>query len=69
MKISARNVLKGKVKTIIAGAVNAEVVIELAGGETITSIISMSSVKGLELLEGKEVYGIIKASNVMVAVE
>lgn len=69
MKISARNVLKGKVKTIIAGAVNAEVVIELAGGETITSIISMSSVKGLELLEGKEVYGIIKASNVMVAVD
>ena len=69
MKISARNVLKGKVKTIIAGAVNAEVVIELAGGETITSIISMSSVKGLELLEGKEVYGIIKASNVMVAID
>ena len=69
MKISARNVLKGKVKKIIAGAVNAEVVIELAGGETITSIISMSSVKSLELKEGKEVYGIIKASNVMVAVD
>lgn len=69
MKISARNVLKGKVKKIIAGAVNAEVVIELAGGETITSIISMSSVKSLELGEGKEVYGIIKASNVMVAVD
>jgi molybdopterin-binding protein len=69
MKISARNVLKGKVKSIVAGAVNAEVTIQLAGGEEITSIISMSSVKSLDLKEGKEVYGIIKASNVMVAVD
>ena len=69
MKISARNVLKGKVKIIVAGAVNAEVTIQLAGGEEITSIISMSSVKSLDLKEGKEVYGIIKASNVMVAVD
>ena len=69
MKISARNVLKGKVKSIVSGAVNAEVTIQLAGGEEITSIISMTSVKGLELKEGKEVYGIIKASNVMVAVD
>ena len=38
MKISARNVLKGKVKSVIEGAVNAEVVIELKGGETVTSI-------------------------------
>ena len=69
MKISARNVLKGKVKSIVSGAVNAEVTIQLEGGEEITSIISMTSVKGLELKEGKEVYGIIKASNVMVAVD
>ena len=61
MKISARNVLKGKVKSIVAGAVNAEVTIQLAGGEEITSIISMSSVKSLDLKEGKDVYGIIKA--------
>lgn len=47
MKISARNVLKGKVKSVIEGAVNAEVVIELKGGETVTSIISMSSLKTL----------------------
>jgi molybdopterin-binding protein len=59
----------GKVKIIVAGAVNAEVTIQLAGGEEITSIISMSSVKSLDLKEGKEVYGIIKASNVMVAVD
>jgi molybdopterin-binding protein len=69
MKISARNVLKGKVKSVIEGAVNAEVVIELKGGETVTSIISMSSLKTLEIKEGKEVYGIVKASNVMIAVD
>jgi molybdopterin-binding protein len=69
MKISARNVLKGKVKSVIEGAINAEVVIELKGGETVTSIISMSSLKTLEIKEGKEVYGIVKASNVMIAVD
>ena len=69
MKISARNVLKGKVKSIVSGAVNAEVTIQLTGGEEITSIISMSSLKTLEIKEGKEVYGIVKASNVMIAVD
>jgi molybdopterin-binding protein len=69
MKISARNILKGKIKKIIPGAVNSEVIIETAGGETIVSIITKESIDGLELKEGKEVYAVIKASNVMVAVD
>ncbi len=69
MKISARNVLKGKVKKIIAGAVNDEVIIQIAGDAEIVSIITRESVKSLGLKEGKEVYAIIKASNVMVGVD
>jgi molybdopterin-binding protein len=69
MRISARNILKGTVKKIIPGAVNSEVIILTAGGEEIVSVITKESVEGLELREGKEVYAVIKASNVMVAVD
>lgn len=69
MKISARNVLKGKVVRVVKGAVNAEVTIELPGGTRIVSIITNSSVESLGLAEGKEAYAVVKASNVMVAVD
>lgn len=69
MKISARNMLKGTVKRINPGAVNSEVIIETAGGETIVSIITKASVDSLELAVGQPVYAVIKASNVMVAVD
>jgi len=41
----------------------------LPNGVEITSVITKSSVKNLELKEGKEVYAVIKASNVMIAVD
>jgi molybdopterin-binding protein len=69
MKISARNQLKGKIKNITKGAVNSEVTLELAGGLEIISIITNSSVKNLGLKEGKEAYAVIKASNVMIAID
>ena len=69
MKIRARNILKGKVATVVHGAVNSEVTIELPGGAQLVSIITNSSVKNLSLNEGKEAYAIIKASNVMVGVD
>ena len=69
MKISARNVLKGKVVKVAKGAVNSEVVLELPGGATIVSVITNSSVESLGLKTGKEAYAVIKASNVMVAVD
>ena len=69
MKISARNALKGRVKKINAGAVNNEVVIELAGGTEIVSIITKASSDKLKLKKGAEVYAVIKASDVMVGVD
>lgn len=69
MKLSARNILKGKVVKVVKGAVNAEVTIELPGGERLTSIITNTSVENLGLAEGKEAYAVIKASNIMVAVD
>ncbi len=69
MRISARNILQGKVKKIVTGAVNAEVVVELPGGQQIVAIVTLSSVKSLGLREGMEACAIIKASNVMIGVE
>jgi molybdopterin-binding protein len=69
MIVSAKNQLKGKIVEISLGAVNSEVVIELAPGIEITSIITKSSAENLQLAEGKEVYAVIKASNVMVGIE
>ena len=69
MKISARNVLKAKVKKVTHGAVNSEVVVQLQGGIEIVSIITKSSAERLGLSEGKDVYTVIKASNVMIALD
>jgi molybdopterin-binding protein len=69
MKVSARNLLKGKVKRITIGAVNAEVEVELGDGQKVVSIITINSVKSLGLEVGKQVYAMIKASSVMIAVD
>ena len=69
MKLSARNILKGKIVKIIKGAVNTEVTIELPGGTLLVSIITNTSVDSLGLKEGKQAYAVIKASNVMMAVD
>ena len=69
MKISARNMIKGKVKQIHPGAVNTEVVVELLGGQEIVSIITKQSAEALGLEKGKAVYAVIKASSVMIAVD
>ena len=69
MQLSARNVLKGKVKSIEHGAVNSEVAVELAGGAEVVSIITKTSAEALGLKKGKKVYAVIKASNVMIGVD
>ncbi|HYA94599.1 MAG TPA: TOBE domain-containing protein [Thermodesulfobacteriota bacterium] len=69
MKISARNVFKGKVKTVKHGSVNSEVTIGLPGGVQIVSIITKKSTQSLRLSKGKQVYAIIKATNVMIATD
>jgi molybdopterin-binding protein len=69
MEISARNSLKGKVKKVSPGAVNTEVVVEIASGIEVVAIITKESAERLGLAAGKEVYAIIKASDVMVATD
>ena len=69
MQISARNVLKGKVKQVTPGAVNTEVIVEVAGGAEVVSIITKSSAERLGLKAGKDVYAIVKASNVMIGTD
>jgi molybdopterin-binding protein len=69
MKLSARNVLKGTVKKVTHGAVNSEIVLELTGGVEVVSIITRQSAESLGLAEGKEAWAVIKASNVMIAVD
>ena len=69
MRISARNILKGKVVKVTRGAVNAEVVLELPGGIQIVSIITLSSVNAMDIKVGKEAYAVVKASNVMIGVD
>jgi molybdopterin-binding protein len=69
MKLSARNILKGKVKQVKPGVVNTEVIVELTGGAEIVSIITKESAQNLKLKKGKAVYAVIKASNVIVAVD
>ncbi|MDD5039337.1 MAG: molybdopterin-binding protein [Dehalococcoidales bacterium] len=69
MKLSARNILKSKVKKVTPGAVNSEVILELPGGAEIVSIITKESAEKLGLVKGKEAYAVIKASNVMIAID
>jgi molybdopterin-binding protein len=69
MKISARNVLKGKVIKVTEGTVNTEVLLEITGGAKVVSIITKESAKKLGLKSGKKAYAIVKASNVMIAVD
>ncbi|NJL89560.1 MAG: TOBE domain-containing protein [Coleofasciculaceae cyanobacterium SM2_1_6] len=69
MKVSARNALKGKVKAIEVGTVNTEVVLEIAEGVEITAIITKTSAENLGLSVGKEAYAVVKASDVIVAVD
>ncbi|HVX13927.1 MAG TPA: TOBE domain-containing protein [Pirellulales bacterium] len=69
MKISARNVLPATVVSIKDGAVNSEVLVKLAGGEEIVSVVTKASVDHLGLAAGKQVYVVVKASNVMLAVD
>jgi molybdate transport system regulatory protein len=66
MKISARNVLAGTVRSVTKGAVNAEVALALQGGELVVAVITNTSVDTLDLTEGKSAYAVIKASEVMI---
>ena len=69
MKLSARNVLNGKVKSVEHGAVNSEITVQLPGGSEFVSIITKKSAQNLGLKEGKDIYAIIKATSVMIGAD
>ena len=69
MKISARNMLKGKIVKVDKGATTAHVTIDLGAGAIVTASITNAAVDDLKLANGKEAYAVIKASDVMVAVD
>ena len=69
MKLSARNVLAGRVKSVTPGAVDCEVVVEIAPTIEVVSVIIKRSAETLGLKVGVKVYTIIKASNVMIGVD
>jgi molybdopterin-binding protein len=67
MRISARNQLPGRVEKITRGAATANVTVAVAG-MTMTAAITVDSVEQLGITEGSDVVVIIKASDVMLAV-
>jgi len=69
VKLSARNVLPATVKSVTPGAVDSEVIVELAPGIEVVAIITKQSAEKLGLRSGGKAYAIIKASNVMIGVD
>lgn len=65
MKLSARNVIKGKVVEVKKGAVAAQVKVDIGGGNTLTSMITVDAVEDLGLDKGQDVSVIIKSTEVM----
>jgi len=69
MKVSARNLIPGTIKSLTLGPVNAEVVIEVSPGIEVVSVITKHSVEAMDLKVGSVVKAMIKASNVMVVTD
>jgi molybdopterin-binding protein len=69
MRISARNQIKGKILEVRKGATTAHVRVEIAPGQVITSSITNEAVDDLGLKAGAAAIVVIKASDVMIAVE
>ena len=69
MKIRARNKLKGKILDVKKGATTAHVRIEIAPGQVVTASITNEAVEDLGLKAGDMAIAIVKASDVMVAVD
>jgi molybdopterin-binding protein len=69
MKISARNVLKGKVVGVEKGQTTAHVRLDIGNGRIITASITNEAVDDLGLKAGQEASAVVKASDVMVAID
>ena len=69
MRISARNVIKGKILKVTRGATTAHVTLDIGGGTVVTASITNEAVRDLKLKKGDRAYAVIKASDVMVAID
>jgi len=69
MKLSARNQIKGKVVSVTKGATTSHVKIDIGGGTIVTASITNDAASELGLEAGKQAYAIVKASDVMIAVD
>lgn len=69
MRISARNRLKGKVVEVTKGATTAHVRVDIGGGVVVTASITNEAVDELALAVGADAYAVVKASDVMVAID
>ena len=69
MKLSARNSFKGKIVGLTKGATTAHVRIDIGNGAIVTSSITNEAVDELGLTVGGEAYAVIKASDVVVAID
>ncbi len=69
MKISARNKLTGTVVDVMKGATTSHVRIDIGGGNVVTASITNEAVDELKVAKGQKATAIIKASDVLVAVD
>jgi molybdate transport system regulatory protein len=67
-RFSARNQLSGQVTNVTKGAVNSEVTMKLAGGSTISAVVTNEAIADLQLAAGKSAIALIKASHVIIGV-
>jgi molybdopterin-binding protein len=69
MRISARNQLKGTVVDVVKGATTSQVRIDIGGGTIVTASITNQAVDELKLAKGVPAIAVIKASDVLVAID
>ncbi len=69
MKLSTRNVLKGKIAEIQEGMIMAKIKVDVGNGNILTSVVSVEAVKDLDLKIGDSINALIKSTNVALGKE
>lgn len=69
MKLSARNIIPGTIVQVTKGATTTHVRLDIGGGQVITSSITNEAAEELGLRQGGNAYAVVKASDVIIAVD
>jgi molybdopterin-binding protein len=69
MKLSARNAIAGTILDVTKGQITAHVRLDIGGGQIITASITNEAVDELKLAKGQKAHAVIKASDVMIAID